>query len=458
MRAVCFCWAFVTTLFTQLSSMTVLRYGTDSSVALQFAAGVPLDECGTPQGVPLADPVAAVAAALEQPLEYPPLAQTTTPGDRVVVVLGSGLPQVAQVTAAVVQTLMATGIDPDGITILRSNAPGGAGFQPANPDASGVGVPPASSDAGSVGVPPVNPDALENPLGLIPGPAAERIRLLTHDPARRRDLAYLAASEGGEPILLNRLLTDADVVLPVGCMQRERSAGYYGIHTTIYPDYSDQHTQARFRKHDRFTGNGHHRELQHEVNHVAWLLGVNFSVQVVPAAGDGILHVLAGQSDVVRRQCRELYRAAWNRSVAHRANLVVAAIEGGQQQTWENLGRVLESASGLVEDDGAIAVCCDLAAAPGPALQRLIGAPSREEAVRQIRRENPRDALPALQLARTLETSRVYLLSRLDPALVEDLEMIPIARPEELVRLTQHQSSCLVLANAVHAMVHVEDE
>ncbi len=407
--------------------MTVLRYGTDSSVALQFAAGVPFEQCGTPQGVPLADPAVAVAAALQQPLEYPPLAQATTPGDRVVVVLGSGLPQVAQVTAAVVRALMAAAIAPDGITILRSEADAATGVQ--------------------------------NPLQLVPVPAAERIRLLAHDPAKRRDLAYLAASEGGEPILLNRLLTDADVVLPVGCMQRERSAGYFGIHTTIYPEYSDQHTQARFRKHDRFTGNGHHRELQHEVNHVAWLLGVNFSLHVVPAAGDGILHILAGQSDVVRRQCRELYRAAWNRSVAHRSSLVVAAIEGGQrQQTWENLGRVLEGASGLVEEDGAIAVCCDLAAAPGPAVQRLIGAASREEAVRQIRRENPRDALPAVQLARTLESNRVYLLSRLDPGLVEDLEMTPIDGPEELVRLTQRASSCLVLANAVHAMVHVENE
>ena len=112
----------------------------------------------------------------------------------------------------------------------------------------------------------------------------------------------------------------------------------------------------------------------------------------------------------------------------------------------------------LVEEDGAIAVCCDLAAPPGPALQRLIGAPSREEAVRQIRRDNPRDALPALQLARALETSRIYLLSRLDPGLVEDLEMIPIAGPEELARLAQRSDSCLVLANAVHAMVQVEGE
>jgi hypothetical protein len=417
--------------------MTVLRYGTDSSVDLQLAAGLPLEPFGPgragaepfgmPTEAPLKDPAAAVVAALNQPLEYPPLAKTTTPGDRVVVVLDSGLPQIAQITAAVVERLLASGVDADGITILRSEADGGAGG--------------------------------EHPLRLVPQPEAGRIRLLSHDPSNRRNLAYLAASEGGEPILLNRLLTDADVVLPVGCTQRERSAGYFGIHTTIYPEYSDQHTQARFRKHDRFIGNGHHRELQQEVNHVAWLLGVNFSVQVVPAAGDGILHVLAGQSDVVRRECRELYRKAWNRTIAHRVHLVVAAISGGQrQQSWENLGKVVESASHLVEEQGAIAVCCDLAAPPGPALQRLIGAASREDAVRQIRRENPRDAQPALQLARALETNRIYLLSRLDPGLVEDLEMIPIAGPEELVRLAQRNESSLVLANAVHAMVQVENE
>ena len=193
--------------------MTVLRYGTDSSIALQFAAGVTPDQCGTPQGLPLADPAVAVAAALEQPLEYPPLAQTTTPGDRVVVVLGSGLPQVAQVTAAVVHVLVESAIAPDGITILRSEV-----------------------DAAT---------AVENPLRLVAEPAAGRIRLLAHDPTSRRNLAYLAASEGGEPILLNRLLTDADVVLPVGCTQHLHSAGYFGIHTTIYPEFSD-----RIHKHD----------------------------------------------------------------------------------------------------------------------------------------------------------------------------------------------------------------
>jgi lactate racemase len=344
-----------------------------------------------------------------------------------VIALGAEVPQVAEVTAAIVQTLVDAGVDADGITILRS-----------------------AGDVHSNG---------ENPRRLLDPDMAERISVRSHDPADRRNLAYLAASEAGEPILLDRMLTDADVVLPVGCMQPDRAVGYYGIHTALYPEFSDIKTQARFRKHDRFSDNGHHRELRHEVNHVAWLLGVNFTVQIVPGAGDTILHVLAGQSDAVRQRGQELYRAAWKCPVAQRAELVIAAIEGGAtHQTWENLGRVLESAGRLVEDGGAIAVCCELAAAPGPAIQMLLAATEREAALRRIRRENPADLLPAIQLARTVESHRVYLLSRLDTELVEGLEMIPVESPGDIGRLARRRGSCLVVGNAVRAIVRVESE
>jgi nickel-dependent lactate racemase len=402
--------------------MTVLRYGADSSVSLQLDKEPP-EQLGVPRGAPLSDTAAAVRAALERPLDYPALAQCTTPGDRVVIAVGAEVPQIAQVTAAIVDALVSAGVEADGITILRSE-----------------------SD-------------VDDPCRLITAGVAERIRVRTHDATNRRNLAYLAASEEGAPVLLNRLLTDADVVLPVGCVQPDRAIGYYGIHTAFYPEFSDLATKARFRKHDRFSDNGHHRQLRHEANHVAWLLGVNFTVQVVPAAGDDVLHVLAGQSDAVRHEGRELYRAAWTWPIAERAELVVAAIEGGpSHQTWENLGRVLESAGRLVEDGGAIAVCCELSAAPGPAVQRLIGVPERDAALRHIRRENPRDALPAFQLARALESHRVYLLSRLDAELVEGLEMIPVDSADDLCRLARRSRSCLVVANAARAMVRVEGE
>jgi nickel-dependent lactate racemase len=406
--------------------MPVLRFGADSSIP--FEAGPRAAPClyGQPQGAPLADPAEAVRAALEQPLEYPPLRQSTTVGDRIVVALGQGVPRATEITAAVVHSLMAGGVDPDGISVLRTEADVEAG-------------------AG-------------DPRRLVDAAVAPRIRLLTHDPANRQALGYLAANEEGDPILLNRLLVDADLVLPIGRLCDGAARGYFGIHGSIFPGLADEKTQSRFRRKDLPPGRReHHAALLREADQVAWLLGVNFTVQLLPAAGDGILGVVAGESKAVGRRGREAYRAAWGCPVARRASLVVAAIEGPQeQQTWENLGRALEAAGRLVEEGGAIAVCCELAARPGPAVGRLVGARSRGTAVRRILRDNPGDALPAAQLAHALERQHVYLLSRLDSSLVEDLDMVPIGGAEELGRLSQRHDSCILLANAPQVVVRLD--
>ena len=407
--------------------MIILHYGADSSVRLEFAQGVAADICGTPHGEPLASPAEALAAALGEPLDYPPLRQTATPGDRVVLALGDGVPQAAQITAAVIRELLAAGVTPDGITILRTQA--------------------------------AVINGAEHPCRLVEKPLDKQIPTVVHDPSDRAGLAYLAADDHGEPIMLNRLLTDADVVLPIGCLQGAGSSGYFGVHTPLFPAFSDPTAVARFRRLDALGSNGPcKRDLNAEVDQVAWLLGVNFTIQLVPAAGDGILHVVAGQSDAVRRRGRQLYNAAWSWTVARRASLVVAAIEGGHaQQTWDNFGRALDTARTLVEDGGAIAVCCELAAGPGPAVQHLAAARSRQSALRQIRKERPADALPAAQLARALEQDRVYLLSRLDPSLVEELDMIPLVHGGELARLVRQHRSCILLGNA-RAQVAVEEE
>jgi nickel-dependent lactate racemase len=190
------------------------------------------------------------------------------------------------------------------------------------------------------------------------------------------------------------------------------------------------------------------------VDHVGWLLGVNFTIQVVPAAGDEVLHVLAGQTESVRRQGQQLYRAAWSCPPADRVDLVVAGIEGGAaQQTWENLGRALSSAGNFVTEDGSIVVCSELAAQFGPALQRMAAASSPESALRHVGKERPVDALPAAQIAHALQQNKVYLLSRLDPSRVEDLNIIPIAGADELNRLARQHQSCILLSNAQYLTV-----
>lgn len=410
-------------LFPQFHSMAILRYGADRSVQLEFAEGVFPVECHAPRGEPVADVAAAVTEALAAPLGYPPLARSTTPGDRIVLALDRDIAQVAQITASVIGAFVKAGVDPDGISVLR---------------------PPANSQT-----------PLDDPCRLLEEPLRERIGVYTHEPDNRDVLAYLTAADSGEPILVHRAIHDADLVLPIGCLHDDAAAGYYGIHTPVFPAFSDQKTQRRFRPLGSLDVGGDTKaRLTAEVDQVAWLLGINFTIQLVPAAGDGVLHVLAGESEAVRRRGRQLYGEAWSCQAPQQASLVVAAIEGdASQQTWENFGRALQSAAALVEDGGSIAVCCRLTGELGPAMQQMAGARSRDAALHRIGKERPLDALPAAQLARALDRAKVYLLSGLDPSLVEEMDMIHVAADEELIRLVRHHPSCILLSNAARAMI-----
>ena len=193
------------------------------------------------------------------------------------------------------------------------------------------------------------------------------------------------------------------------------------------------------------------------MDHVGWLLGVNLSVQVVPAAGEEVMHVLAGRSDSVRRRGRELYHAAWDWPARDRASLVIAAIDGRGEQTWEERGPGTPRGPALRRRQRRHR---GLLRAGGPAGPRPAGslpaaapaaAPRRHTA--RVARRRPIDALAAAQLAGALRRNKVYLLSRLDPALVEDLDVVPIATTDELRRLARQHRSCLLIPNAPRVAV-----
>ena len=407
---------------------SIIRYGADSSASLDFAEGVLVGECGTPSGPLIEDLAVTLQRALSSPVSYPPLEQCTTPGDKIVVTLDEGMPQGGRIAAEVIRSLLAGGVHADGITVLRTAAD-------------------ATNGSG-------------DPAPWLPDELSGQVALAVHDPDDRQSMAYLAASEKGEAILLNRLVTDADLVVPIGCVRHWSAAGYHGVHTPIFPAFSDRRTQLRFQSPTAIQPAGEEKkQFVQEADEVGWLLGVAFTIQVVPGPGDRLLYVLAGEVDEVRRRSEELYEAAWHFSLPRRASLVVAAIEGGPgQQSWDNVGRAVAAASELVEDGGAIAICSEVAARPGPAVTRLRTLEDRQAALRQFRRHRHADVLPATQLALALDRAGVYLLSRIDPTLVEDLQIAPITEPGELVRLTQRHSSCILLSNAPRTLVEIRDE
>ncbi len=398
--------------------MPTLRYGTSSTVELQFDRCTLVAECGRPSSAPACEVSELVRRALTKPVGIPALAKCVTPSDQIVVALEEGVPNGDLVAAAVLEYLVDAGVDPDGISVLRS-----------------------AGDAER---------RTNNPLPHLAGGLQHRIRLIDHDSKNRRVLAFLATTKSGAPIWLNRALTDADMVVPIGCVHGRAVPGHFGLHGAIYPTFADAETQARFRSPRTLGSRGRHRRSFVEaVEEVGWLLGIAFTVQIVPGACDSVQQVIAGAVTPVRRLARGAYQKTWHWDVPHRAGIVVAAMEGGPgQQTWRNVARSLTAALECVEDRGAIVLCCEMGEQPGEAMKCLRQSRSREEAVREISDSPAGDALAVAQLVRALQRVDVYLRSGLDPALLEDLMISPLESDAELNRLISRFSDGILLGNA----------
>src|SRR4029079_13289748 len=269
-----------------------------------------------------------------------------------------------------------------------------------------------------------------------------RVHLVTHDPDEREKLSYLAASDEAKPIYLNRLICDADFVLTIGCERVPESLGYHGVSATLFPTFADAKTVQRYRSPPNIESPVQQKRLRKQADAARWLLGSSFTVQVVPGADDTVLGIVAGEVEAVREAAAKLCGEAWSFEVGQPVDLVVASITGGpSEQTWDNVARALSAALRVVSADGAIALCTELEQAPGPAMQYLASSDDRQHAVRDIIKEQPVDALPALQLLRAINHGPVYLLSRLDENLVEELGMAAISGAEQLARLARRAGS-----------------
>src|SRR5262245_46865422 len=98
-----------------------LNYGAAARVRLDLLEGAVVADCAAPARVE-EDVASAAGSALESPLDFPPLRKATVPGDHVVLALGPGVPQAAELVAAVVPELIRGGVAVDDITVLWTRA------------------------------------------------------------------------------------------------------------------------------------------------------------------------------------------------------------------------------------------------------------------------------------------------------------------------------------------------
>lgn len=396
-----------------------LRYGRASTLELEVA---PQTLLADPVHAPcaLSDPKAATIAALSNPRQYPPLSQAVVPGDRVAIAASADIPCLPEIVAGVRSVLEQAGLAQDDVHVVVADS------------ANLVPETRVIDDAGD-------------------GLAWER-----HDPSDKSVLCYLAAAESGAPIYLNRHLCEADVVIPIGLLRPRGALGYAGLHSGLFPAFSDVATRQRFSGWTAQAVVAQRKKLSREATEVDWLLGLQLAMQIVAGPGNSVRHVLAGLLSAVAEEGRPLVEAAWTSACPQRAELVVAAIGGGaSEQTWTNFARALHAALQVSLPGGTIVLCTEMRCGPGISLQRLSGSDDDERLWRRLQSDHTDDAAAAALLLEHRQSQHIYLLSDLDAAVVEALGIGSIQDPREISRLTDHAASCLLLQDAHRTVLHV---
>ncbi len=356
-----------------------------------------------------------VRAALEGPRQFPALRLAVVPGDRVVVPIDPEVPGAGAIVAALCEVFGTAGVEAADTLVLAT--------------------------------------------GPMPGLAVPAgVGFATHDPANREEVAYLATSSKDRRVYVNRHLADADMVVPVGLLGPDPVLGHRGPWGVIYPGLADAEAARAFRA--LATGaDGHGRTALAESAEVSWLLGSQFHVGIVPGA-DGLAAVVAGHEEAVRVGGIAALDASWTFRARGRADLVVAGIGApGRPTTLEDLARGLAAAAKVVRRGGKIVALSRADGAIGPALGRLIGADDPRSGPSALRGAAGEPDYPAaVLLAGALAWADVYLHCALPDSEVDDLAMVPLARPEDARRLIAASPSCLFLSQADRTLAVVMDE
>jgi nickel-dependent lactate racemase len=156
---------------------------------------------------------AAVRQALEAPVDFPPLYRALTPDDRLAIVVNEYFRRLPDLLIPLLEHVQQAGVSLERITLLCP------------PRIPGVAPPPWREE--------------------LP-PAFAQVRVEEHDPGDRARLAYLAGTQGGRRLYLNRTLVEADQIIVAGPAEYDPVLGYGGGLGDLFPNLADAPTRQEF--------------------------------------------------------------------------------------------------------------------------------------------------------------------------------------------------------------------
>jgi nickel-dependent lactate racemase len=217
-------------------------------------------------------------------------------------------------------------------------------------------------------------------------------------------LVPIGATVDGTPIRVNRMLSEADIVVGVGQIVPHRVMGFTGGATIVQPGVSGKEITGYTHWHSaQFAGGeilGHaENPVRAEVERIASKAGLRFILNVVMDADHRVIHVVAGDPVAAHRRGAELSAAIYGVQLAAPADIVVTESFPADSDLWQ-AAKGIYSAELAVKQDGVVIIvtpCPHGVSEEHPEVERL-GYHGFDEVKKMVEKKSISDLVAAAHL------------------------------------------------------------
>ena len=373
-----------------------------------------------PQATPSVEFQTLLEAALNQPLFYPPINQWLFPGDSLAIVLQSNLSNPVEVINSVINILKPLEIDLDDIVVvITAQMAEQFGITPEQQQQSeseiANGMPPALIQVG------------------VGEEGNEQISFQVHDPSNSYGLSYLAANEAGDAVHINKILADADVVLPIGCP----TPGDQQRYDCVYPDFGSEARLEQFN-----AGSGSIKERTQEIELANDNLGTFFSMQIINSPGGEVAAVVSGAKkdaiDHAKRTADEIWAVNF---VADGQAVLATMEEKGRTQTWDDFADAVINASKVSNGSGPIVLWTSIDQAADRKTRKALMSQFDDSISGKF-------SVQQRSLASIISDRPIFLHSELTQSQTEELGLGYVGTEEDALRILAKFESGVLLRDA----------
>jgi nickel-dependent lactate racemase len=376
---------------------------------------------------PLSD--AEIGAALDAPINSPPLEDLIAPGDSVLIVASdatraTGSPQIINL---LVRRLIQNGIEPADIAIIFATGIHRAVRQ-------------------------------EEKLALLSPFIAQRIRTIDHDASDAAQLIQIGVSRSGAAVEVNGALREFSKVILTGAVGFHYFAGFTGGRKSICPGLAAAETikaahmlALDFERGGRRAGVGsgllEGNAVNEECERVAAMVEPAFLINAIVDDRGRVEQVFAGNWRAAHARACEVYASSHAQRIPEKRELVIVSCGGSPYDiNLIQAHKALDMAAAACIDGGLIILLAECGDGLGRTdfLKWFESADSRALAAR-LRAAYEVNGQTAWALLTKTERFRVHLVSKLADDDVRQMRMIPARSLEEaLAEVTPNSKGYLM--------------